>query len=227
MRSRYADKFNHDPDATGYDRNVQNERDPIRAGYSQLLDWIAEQVDALSSPRVLDLGSGTGNLGMRLRDDAALICVDVSTAMTKIARAKLAARREVSFVTADLLEFFETNSMLFDAVVSSYAIHHLTEDEKTLLFEHIARSLRPGGIAALGDLMFENAESRTAMLQTYRTTGRGELAEDIEDEFFWTLDSALHKFRSLGFDAEARRFSELSWAIVARDSGAEGGVTKM
>ena len=34
MRSLYADKFNHDADAAGYDADVRNESDPIRAGYA-------------------------------------------------------------------------------------------------------------------------------------------------------------------------------------------------
>jgi hypothetical protein len=41
VRSRNADRFNHDEDAAGYDRDVLNEADPIRAGYDALLDWVA------------------------------------------------------------------------------------------------------------------------------------------------------------------------------------------
>jgi hypothetical protein len=54
MRSKYADYFNHDADAAGYDQDVQNERDPIRAGYRAVLRWVADKVKPHS--RVPDLG---------------------------------------------------------------------------------------------------------------------------------------------------------------------------
>jgi len=33
MQSKHSQKFNHDPIATGYDENVENEDNPIRTGY--------------------------------------------------------------------------------------------------------------------------------------------------------------------------------------------------
>ena len=42
MRSTHADLFNHDDDAAGYDVEVGDESDPLRAGYGALLDWIIE-----------------------------------------------------------------------------------------------------------------------------------------------------------------------------------------
>jgi hypothetical protein len=41
MRSKHVDKFNHDQDAPGYDQDILNEAHPIRAGYGELLDWVA------------------------------------------------------------------------------------------------------------------------------------------------------------------------------------------
>lgn len=41
MRSKHVDEFSHDQDAPGYDQDVLNEAHPIRAGYGELLDWVA------------------------------------------------------------------------------------------------------------------------------------------------------------------------------------------
>ncbi len=62
MRSRFADTFNHDADAPGYDKDVSNEVDPIRAGYTALLDWTARSARIDQRHDVLELGAGTGNL---------------------------------------------------------------------------------------------------------------------------------------------------------------------
>lgn len=40
MRSAHADMFNHDPEAAGYDQDVRNEADPIRAAYQDVLNWV-------------------------------------------------------------------------------------------------------------------------------------------------------------------------------------------
>ena len=149
MRSRHADRFNHDDDAATYDRSVRNESDPIRAGYDALLSWVAEGAEVDPASRVLDLGSGTGNLARRLPHFETLVCVDVSLEMTRLAREKLADRPGVEFVTADLLEYFDRPGPAFDAVLSTYAIHHLLEDEKRSLFERIAARLAPGGRAVV------------------------------------------------------------------------------
>ena len=62
MRSRYGDVFNHDDEADAYDLEVRNEKDPIRAADDDVLRWVAQEARVISTSRVLELGSGTGNL---------------------------------------------------------------------------------------------------------------------------------------------------------------------
>lgn len=201
--------MNHDAQAAGYDRRVADETHPIRTGYAACLDWVAAQVGPGGA--VLDLGSGTGNLALRL-PPCRLVCVDLSAEMTRLARAKLP--RDVSFVQADLLGFFDEPRGPFDAVVSTYAIHHLTESEKLRLFERIRGSLAPGGRAAFGDLMFENATERERLLAKYAADDS--VAGSIREEFFWDLSDAIPRLERLGFTTETRRFSDLSWGVAAR-----------
>jgi putative AdoMet-dependent methyltransferase len=118
-------------------------------------------------------------------------------------------------VQADLLEYFE-DAPVFDAIVSTYAIHHLTEDEKPILFESIYHSLRPGGVAVFGDLMFADAAAMQELIKKYRQEGRLGLVADFDEEFFWFVDQATDILTMLGFETEVKRFSDLSWGIVAR-----------
>lgn len=215
MRSKYVDKFNHDDDAPYYDEDVLIETHPIRAGYSELLDWVAAKVQARVPGRVLELGSGTGNLTIRLPHVKELTCVDISTQMQRIAQDKLTASPHISYVAADILEFFDQLDNKFDAVVSTYTIHHLTAAEKQLLFEKIEHALAVGGLALFGDLMFENREKRATYLANCRRSGQEQLAQDIEDEFFWDVEQSLHQLQALGFAVQAQQFSALSWGLAA------------
>jgi putative AdoMet-dependent methyltransferase len=218
-RSRHADEFNHDEEAAGYDTEVRNEDDPIRAGYAALLDWVAHEAGISEHATVLELGSGTGNLTRRLPRAREIVCVDVSSEMLRIAEQKLAGRDDARFVRSDLLEYFDRPGPELDAVVSTYAIHHLTEPEKAALFARVAERLRPGGRIAFGDLMFASAGERTHALAEWRATGLAELADDVEKEFFWDLETALEALRALGFTLATRRFSDLSWGVCGVLSG--------
>ena len=216
MRSRYADKFNHDDVAFQYDEDVADEGNPIRAGYSALLDWVVAEAAVDAGSRVLELGTGTGNLTLQVARARRLVCVDVSAEMLGVARDKLQAIADVEYLQADLLECFDSLSERFDTLVSTYAIHHLTDSEKLLLFRAMAETLEPGGVAVIGDLMFADEEHRRRYLTRLRASNRVELAEEIEDEFFWNLASAVAELEGLGFQVTTERFSELSWGLAAR-----------
>ena len=223
--SRHVDRFNHDEDASDYDDDVQRESDPIRAGYDELLDWVAAQVQDLQKGPILELGSGTGNLTLRLPERTQLVCVDISREMTRRLRDKLRDHRPAPHIEiADVLAYVRSApEASYRAAVSTYTLHHLEEDEKDLLYGELRRILMPGGIFVVGDLMFENAEARRRRVELERQRGNLELADDIEDEFFWEIDRSLDGLRSVGFEVSPPvEFSDLSWGLaahLAEDSG--------
>lgn len=215
MRSRFADRFNHDAEAAGYDRDVQDETHPIRAGYRAVLEWTAASAAPGPEDAVLDLGAGTGGLGLLLPPCRKLVCVDVSREMIRLGRDKLASRPDVTWIRSDLLEYLGGAAEPFDVAVSTYAVHHLLPEEKAALFRALAGRLPSGGRAVFGDLMFENAAAREAVLDGYRNAGREALAAEIESEFFWDLERDLEALRDAGFSVRSRRFSDLSWGVLA------------
>jgi putative AdoMet-dependent methyltransferase len=211
MRSRHADAFNHDPWAAGYDAEVVDETDPIRAGYAGLLSWTVQRAEISQSHTVVDLGAGTGNTSALIPEAREVLCVDVSATMMELARPKLSHLPRVEYVLADLLEFFD-EPRRFDRLVSTYAVHHLTEDEKATLLERVAASLAPDGIAVFGDLMFEDRAAAAALAEKY--AGEPGVVESFEEEFFWYLDQELGHARDAGLAiTEMRRFSDLSWGL--------------
>ena len=105
-RSANADIFYHDNDAAGYDNDVRNEADPIRTGYRDVLRWVVQQAQIGPASRVLELGSGTGNLSALIASCGELVSVDVSENTETIAKRKMGHLANRRFIKADILEVF-------------------------------------------------------------------------------------------------------------------------
>lgn len=215
IKSAHGEEFNHDPWAETYDQDVAQEDNPIRTGYRALLAWVLEKARIGPQDDVLDLGVGTGNLSVGVEACASLTAVDLSTNMMALARPKLAALAHVTFVCEDVLSFLARTTQTFDVLVSTYTIHHLTEPEKMTFLGLVWERLRPGGRAIFGDLMVQDEAAEQRLIQEYQGRGMGEIAEDIQEEFFWRVTPALARLHHLGFSTETIRVSDLSWGIAA------------
>jgi putative AdoMet-dependent methyltransferase len=215
-RSANADIFNHDNEAADYDDDVRNEADPIRTGYQDVLRWVVQQARITSTSRVLELGSGTGNLSELIASCGELVSVDVSENMEAIARYKVRHLANRRFIKADILEVFSQELGNFDAVISTYAVHHLTDQEKQRLFALVCDHLLPSGAAVFGDLMVQNGSEKEKKIQQYLAKGDRATAEGISEEFFWSLDTAIADLNRLGFKVRTERFSDLSYGVIAR-----------
>jgi len=215
-RSANADIFNHDPDAATYDKEVRNETDPIRTGYRDVLRWVIRHADITPTSRVLELGSGTGNLSALIASCGELVCVDVSEKMEAVAKCKVGHLVNRRFIKADILEVFTQELGKFDVVISTYAVHHLTDQEKRQLFALLVDRLLPSGRAVFGDLMVQNSFEKDEMIRLYLAKGHRATAQAIREEFFWLLDAATADLNDLRFKVEAERLSDLSYGVIAQ-----------
>lgn len=100
----------------------------------------------------LDLGVGTGfftKMFLEKFSKANVVAIDGATAMVEASRVRLQELvSAVNFITADFrdLEKVLTQDMKFDVVFSSFALHHLTIEEKTQMLKIVLRHLKPGGL---------------------------------------------------------------------------------
>jgi len=112
-------------------------------GESALLEFIPAHTG-----RILDLGTGDGRLlalVQRAHPETEAVALDFSPAMLEAARKRFAANPQVSVVShnfdAPLLDLG-----CFDAVISSFAIHHVVHERKRALYAEIYDRLNPGGV---------------------------------------------------------------------------------
>lgn len=104
------------------------------------------------SPRVLDLGAGTGlfaGLVLQKYPEAKLTLIDFSDKMLEGARQRFGPSADVQYVAADYSNYDFTDS--YDVIISSLSIHHLVHEEKRKLFSALFKALRPGGIFVNAD----------------------------------------------------------------------------
>lgn len=98
---------------------------------------------------MLDLGSGDGRLlGLVkvARPVRAAVALDFSPTMIERLHARFMADPSIEVVTHDLARPLPDSLGRFDAVASSFAIHHLVHDRKRDLYQEIFAILNPGGI---------------------------------------------------------------------------------
>ena len=113
-------------------------------GESTLLEFIPA-----NACRVLDLGTGDGRLlalvKAALGDRVAAVAMDFSPAMLEAAGKRFAGDSSVSIVAHNLDGPLPVLGN-FDAVVSSFAIHHLVHERKRALYAEIYGLLNLGGV---------------------------------------------------------------------------------
>ncbi|MEK4661000.1 methyltransferase domain-containing protein [Priestia sp. FSL H7-0729] len=111
--------------------------------YGMALDLM---VSPLDSPRILDLGAGTGLLsGLVLQKypNARLTLIDISDHMLEGARQRFADATQVEYLVGDYSKYNFTSS--YDMIISSLSIHHLTHADKKKVFDTVHKLLEPGG----------------------------------------------------------------------------------
>jgi tRNA (cmo5U34)-methyltransferase len=148
--------------------------------------------------RILDLGTGAGRLLALVkaaRPGAQFVGLDFSATMLEILRKEFGADPSVTVVAHDLAKELPPMGR-FDCVISSFAIHHLTNERKRSLYAEIFELLTPGGIFC----NLERVASPTAALhdQFLRAFGISREQEDPEN-ILLGLEAQLQWLREIGF----------------------------
>ena len=129
-------------------RTYDSERRRLVPCFDEFYGAVAELVARFcpNSPRILELGAGTGLLSsavLKRIGNAELTLLDASAEMLGKAEERLLAAKP-KLLRATLTE--ELPAGPFDAVISALAIHHLNDAEKQNLFARILAALGPKGI---------------------------------------------------------------------------------
>lgn len=100
-----------------------------------------------STPEILDLGAGTGLLSefiLQKYPNAKITLVDLSEKMLEVAKNRFETNPSIHIICQDFTTY--TATKIYDAVVSSLAIHHLEDPDKIKLYTSIFSYLKDQGV---------------------------------------------------------------------------------
>jgi trans-aconitate methyltransferase len=159
-------------------------------GEATLLEFVPKQIASF-----LDLGCGNGRLLSLVKahaPHARAMGLDFSPTMLESARRQLP---DVELIAHDLDSPLPAIGP-FDAVVSSFAIHHLPHARKQTLYREVYLLLQPGGVFC----NLEHVSSPTARLhdEFLRAIGRTPQEDDPSNKLL-DVETQLRWLREIGF----------------------------
>lgn len=167
-----------------YDSSHADFRD-AQAEARQMLAKLNLQADA----RVVEIGTGTGTFALEAaKQGMRVLALDVSQAMLDAAAMKLKEASVEERVELRLQGFltFDHPPGEADAVVSSFALHHLPDYWKGQALQRIVRTLKVGGQFLLQDVVFpdEGAEAAVDAFIDRQTQRGGDFLRDDAIQHF-------------------------------------------
>lgn len=151
--------------ADNYDQTVQVSQETNSypfAGYKAILNQLYNEIMKRELSVILDIGFGTGILANKLYENGHQIeGIDFSDRMIEIASRKMPKARLLNWDISRGLPS-EVKEKRYDSIVSTYALHHLTDAEKKIFLEEVVALLKVDGTLYIGDVAFQ---TRTKLKQ--------------------------------------------------------------
>lgn len=182
--------------AAHYDKSVEKSNDKYSypfAGYYEILKIIYKTVrERKKDGCILDVGFGTGMLTERFYQDGYSISgIDFSPKMIDTAKLKMP--------NANLIQHdfstgypYALKEKTFDFIISTYAIHHLTTQQKIDFIQQLLNHINPSGLLLIGDVGFATKKELESCRQEYNDTWD-------EDEIYMTEEELRPYFPHMVF----------------------------
>lgn len=197
--------------AETYDDTVKGEDLEYKEVFHDYED-ILDAVIRVTEGNVLEFGVGTGNLTEKLLAAGHTVFgVEPSKGMREKTREKFP---EVRVEDGDFIHFPDFADTLH-TVVSSYAFHHLTDEEKDIAVEKYSRLLPVGGKIVFADTLFESETHKQEILNDVKYQGFLNLYEDLKTEYYPYKSTMAKIFEKHGFETEFTALNRYVWLMVA------------
>jgi putative AdoMet-dependent methyltransferase len=195
---------NYDDTVSGLDPEYSR----VFAKYEEILEAVVHHTKG----PVLEFGPGTGNLAKKIiAAGYEYIGIEPSKAMREKFRKKLP---KVSLYDGDFLRY-PVFSIPIQTIVSTYAFHHLTNEEKETAVKKFSKTLSDNGRIVFADTMFRSEKERLNEVARAKKQGYTTLAEDLEREYYPTITFLKQLFKRNNFTIEMHQMNDFVWLLVA------------
>lgn len=203
----WADSY----DETVYMKDGQYEE--VFKNYTEILNETVRHITKYEGARVLDIGAGTGNLTtVSAKAGYNTIGIEPNSKMRDHAIEKYPS---ISFLSGTFLSLpIDDNSV--DAIINSYAFHHLTDSEKKESVKILKRKLRNDGTIIITDTMYDSIETKEAIIKDAYDKNYATLAHDLETESYTTHAVLTELFESEGFSVSYQQMNKFVWILTAK-----------
>lgn len=151
--------------------------------------------------------------------DSSVVAIDGASSMLELAKLRLGElSQRVEWVVSDFraipTELIRPDT--FDVVISSYALHHLSAQEKLAVLKSVVRAIRPGGWVLNADIVVAEAADIEQRIQEIRVKAITDRAPAQDERFCSTeatrqfLDEleAMEQDQPQTLDQDVRTFRE-------------------
>lgn len=214
-RNKWEDRWNFDRQAEHYDELVRDEQEEfhVHQDYDLGLDLVVEWINPQPGEVGLDIGIGTGNLAGRfLIRDTLMKGIDQSKEMLKVCKQK---NPQIETRIGNFLAIPYPDQS-FDFIVTSYALHHLTDEQKLMAFAEMNRVLKPVGRICILDLMFTDQQARSAYINAWLERGKKEVVDRIEDEYYADKSRLISWLQQESFRVKTKQINEILHLLFAQ-----------
>ncbi|MCP3032090.1 class I SAM-dependent methyltransferase [Halobacillus sp. A1] len=210
MGVEFVDLFNQW--ASSYDDTVSGsdpEYKEVFEGYDAMLQELAD----LSISPVLEFGVGTANLTQKtVAQNKVVVGIEPSEEMRRIANVKCP---EAAVYAGDFINFPELE-MPVRSIISSFAFHHLNEQEKRLALKKYYDKLDTDGEVIFIDTLFKDEVYKQQLIKDAEQKGFLNLAQDLSEEYYPYLEDLEQMFLQLGFEVSFKQLNKFAWLIQAK-----------
>lgn len=209
MAKNFNDLF--DAWSETYDQTVGGtdvEYKEVFACYEQILDEVAKR----SKGYIVEFGVGTGNLTEKfLKNGFEIYGIEPSEGMRNRAKEKIP---NVTIVEGDFLTF-PIPEKKPDTIASTYAFHHLTDEEKRKAVALYSEILNESGKIVFADTVFINEAAKQAIIEEALRNNYNRLAVDLQTEYYTTIPVLKKIFEENGFQVTFNQMNTFVWLMDA------------
>jgi len=198
--------------ANEYDKTVnlseENNEYPF-AGYKNVLNAIYQQIREKAGATVLDIGFGTGVLTTQLYKSGCQITgVDFSDNMIDIAKEKMPLATLIKWDFSNGLPD-EIKNKKFDFIISTYALHHISDKEKVEFIKSLSSLLNPKGKILVGDVSFETKNDYQLCKSKYE--------QDWDNDEFYFVSEEMQEMMNDLYFCDYAKISQCAGVLSVRN----------
>ncbi|MGG1575837.1 class I SAM-dependent DNA methyltransferase [Fictibacillus sp. NRS-1165] len=197
--------------AESYDQSVTGQDKEYKEVFDQY-EEILEAVASRTTGTVLEFGVGTGNLTEKLLNAGRTVYgIEPSKGMREKTKERF---NELQLFDGDFLSFPKVPEEI-DAIVSTYAFHHLTDEEKDSAIQLYSQILKENGKIVFADTAFINDADRQERHRIVKEQGFLNLLQDLQTEYYTTLEVLNELFQKHGFEVSFEKLNSYVWLMEA------------